>query len=66
MEYLPLNTTLIKISFRLARPYISRDDSEIYTTSKKETLENPIARDKLTSLPMVKATGWERTFAFFS
>lgn len=64
MEYLPLNTTLIKISFRLARPYISRDDSEIYTTSEERTLENPIARDKLTGLPMVKATGWKGHLRF--
>lgn len=63
-KHFPVNTTLIKISFRLARPYISRDDSEIYTTTGENPLENPIVRDKFTGFSMIKTTGWKGHLRF--
>src|SRR5690554_51316 len=62
LELLPLNIVLMKLSFKLDKPYISKDDSEIYSTFKGKSgvlLENPITRDKLTGFPMVRPTSWK-------
>lgn len=64
LDSLPLNSTLITISFKLAKAYISKDDSEIYSTEKGKLLENPITRDKLTGFPMVRSTSWKGHLRF--
>lgn len=63
LESLPPNSTLIKISFTLKKPYTSKDEGEFNVIDNK-IFENPIVRDKFTGLPMVKPTTWKGHLRF--
>jgi CRISPR-associated protein Cmr2 len=62
-QYCPPNSTLIKISFTLKKPYTSKDEGEFNVIDNK-IFENPIVRDKFTGLPMVKPTTWKGHLRF--
>ncbi len=53
ISYLPLFSFFIKFKFRLAKPYISRDDKEFYI------IDNPIKKDKVFGIPMISAGSWK-------
>ncbi|HHW20514.1 MAG TPA: hypothetical protein GXX27_05205 [Thermodesulfovibrio thiophilus] len=63
LESLPPNSTLIKISFTLKKPYTSKDEGE-FNVIDNRIFENPIVRDKFTGLPMVKPTTWKGHLRF--
>ena len=50
---LPLCSLVIRFSFRLHKPYLSRDDTAFYV------LDNPVRREKVFGLPMVAPTQWK-------
>jgi len=58
LQNLPQNSVLIKISFTLKKPYTSKDEGEFHIIADK-IFENPIVRDKLTGLPMVRPSTWK-------
>lgn len=58
------NSTLIKISFTLKKPYTSKDEEEFNVIDNDRIFENPIVRDKFTGLPMVKPTTWKGHLRF--
>jgi len=62
-QYLPQNSALMKISFTLKKPFMSKDDSEFHILNGK-ILENFIVRDKLTGLSMVKPSTWKGHLRF--
>lgn len=53
LSVLPPYTFYLKFNFTLAGPYISKDDNAFYI------IDNPILRDKVFRLPMVRPTGWK-------
>ncbi len=50
---LPRYSFVLKIPFKLAKPYISRDDKEFYI------IDNPIKKDKVFGIPMISAGSWK-------
>jgi CRISPR-associated protein Cmr2 len=50
---LPPGSFWLRFSFQLAKPYISRDDCSFYI------IDNPIVRDKVFQLPIVRPTNWK-------
>ena len=50
---LPFCSWFIQFTFTLAKPYISKDDNPFYI------IDNPIVRDKVFGLPMVRPTSWK-------
>jgi len=63
LKYLPKNSVLIKISFTLKKPYTSKDEGEFHIIDGR-IFENPIVRDKFTSLPMVRPSTWKGHLRF--
>lgn len=63
INYLHHGSVLIKISFELKKPYISKGEGEFHILNGRVT-ENPIVRDKLTGLPMVKPSTWKGHLRF--
>jgi Uncharacterized protein predicted to be involved in DNA repair (RAMP superfamily) len=53
LAYLPYASFFLQFTFKLAKPYISKDDNPFYI------IDNPIVRDKVFQLPMVRSTGWK-------
>ncbi|MCP4165889.1 MAG: hypothetical protein GY759_08340 [Chloroflexi bacterium] len=53
LTILPPYSFSLTFSFRLAQPYISKDDNPFYI------IDNPIVRDKVFRLPMVRPSGWK-------
>jgi len=53
LAYLPYASWFIQFTFALAKPYISKDDNPFYI------IDNPIVRDKVFRLPMVRSTSWK-------
>lgn len=53
LSILPPYTFYLKFNFALAKPYISKDDNAFYI------IDNPLLRDKVFRLPMVRPTGWK-------
>lgn len=43
----------LKINFILKKPFITKDDDEFYM------IENPICKDKVFKIPMIKASSWK-------
>ncbi|AZR74755.1 hypothetical protein BBF96_00160 [Anoxybacter fermentans] len=71
LKYLPQNSVLIKISFTLKKPYISKNEGEFHIVYVKEKdkkevkiFENPIVRDKFTGLSVVRPTAWKGHLRF--
>ena len=56
-ENLPSYATYIQIKFALKKPYLNKDD-EFYI------IVNPIVKDKVFKLPMVRATTWKGALRF--
>ncbi|MBW1928102.1 MAG: hypothetical protein JRJ13_02985 [Deltaproteobacteria bacterium] len=50
---LPPFSWFLQFTFTLTRPYISKDDNPFYI------IDNPIVRDKVFQLPMVRSTSWK-------
>jgi len=65
LKDLPENSTLIKISFTLKKPYTSRDEGEFHIIDDI-IFVNPIVRDKFTGLPMVRPSTWKGHLRFAS
>jgi len=53
LTYLPYASWFLQFTFTLAKPYISKDDNPFYI------IDNPIVRDKVFQLPMVRSTSWK-------
>jgi CRISPR-associated protein Cmr2 len=54
-DALPSYSVLIHFSFRLHKPYLSKDDTEFYV------IDNPVRKEKVFGLPMVAPTQWKGT-----
>jgi len=63
LQNLPENSTLIKISFTLKKPYTSKNEGEFRIIDGR-IFENPIVRDKFTGLPMVRPSTWKGHLRF--
>ena len=63
LQNLPENSTLIKISFTLKKPYTSKNEGEFCIIDGR-IFENPIVRDKFTDLPMVRPSTWKGHLRF--
>ncbi len=75
LHALPEGSWLLKVEFTLTKPFTSRSELEfrpweerVVDKKKGRTewfeIQNPIVRDHLTGLPMVKPTTWKGHFAF--
>ncbi|HXF70260.1 MAG TPA: RAMP superfamily CRISPR-associated protein [Thermoflexus sp.] len=53
LSILPAYSFTIRFTFTLAAPYISKDDNSFYI------IDNPIVRDRVFRLPMVRSTSWK-------
>jgi len=53
MDYLPDRSFFLQIHFKLASPFISRDDDAFYIC------DNPIRKDKVFKSPVVPASTWK-------
>jgi len=53
LNKLPYASWFIQFIFTLSKPYISKDDNPFYI------IDNPIVRDKVFRLPMVRSTSWK-------
>lgn len=53
LSVLPAYSFVIQLAFRLAQPYISRDEQDFYI------IDNPVRKDKIFSLPYVASTSWK-------
>lgn len=47
------NSIFFKICFKLAKPYISKDDEEFWPK------DNPVCKDKVFKVPLVRASSWK-------
>src|SRR5690606_1416260 len=50
---LPTYSCLVRFEFRLATPYVSRDERVFYFG------ENPVQRDRTLGLPIISGTSWK-------
>lgn len=75
LRALPDGSWLLEIQFRLARPFTSKAEGEFHpweqrvVDKRKGTtdwfeIQNPIVRDHLTGLPMVRPTTWKGHLSF--
>jgi len=55
---LPNHSVYLQIKFSLRKPFISKDDDEFYI------IDNPIVKDKVFKLPMVRSTTWKGALRF--
>lgn len=53
LHLLPPLSFYLQLTFTLAKPYLSRDDNAFYI------IDNPIVRDRVYGLPMVRPTAWK-------
>ncbi|MEM4390224.1 MAG: hypothetical protein QXG98_06245 [Candidatus Micrarchaeia archaeon] len=53
LTLLPPGSWFLQFIFTLAKPYISKDDNPFYI------IDNPIVRDKVFRLPMIRPTSWK-------
>lgn len=58
---LPDGSWAMLLGFKLLRPFTSASDDVLhpYDKKKEHELHNPLVRDQLTGLPIVKATAWK-------
>lgn len=63
LKNLPRKSVLIKISFTLKKPYLSKGEGEFHILNGR-IFENPIVRDKFTGLPMVRPSTWKGHLRF--
>lgn len=57
LSILPACSFTLSFTFTLAQPYISRDDNAFYI------VDNPIVRDKVFGLPLVRPSSWKGNLA---
>lgn len=50
---MPAFSFLLRVPFRLRKPYLSKDDATFHL------LDNPVRKEKIFQVPMVAATGWK-------
>lgn len=50
---LPLGSFLLRVDFRLVKPYLSRDDTDFYV------VDNSVRKEWVSRLPMIAATSWK-------
>ena len=55
---IPKYSIYLRIYFTLKKPHFSKDDDEFYI------IDNPIVKDKVFKLPMVRPTTWKGTLRF--
>jgi CRISPR-associated protein Cmr2 len=55
IECLPDGAAVLRFEMRLARPFMSKDDTSYYIC------DNPVRKDWVFHLPMMSATGWKGT-----
>jgi CRISPR-associated protein Cmr2 len=55
LRHLPFGSWLLKFTFQLEKPYISRDDAPFYI------IDNPVRKDKVYKIPMVSSAQWKGT-----
>ena len=55
---LPKYAIYLQIKFELKKPYLSKDDDNFYI------IDNPIVKDKVFKLPMVRSTTWKGALRF--
>ncbi len=53
LEYLPSLSFMLRILFKLRKPYLSKDDHTFHL------LDNPVRKDKVFQTPMVGSTSWK-------
>ncbi|RJX27665.1 MAG: hypothetical protein C4554_03875 [Dethiobacter sp.] len=53
MAYLPFYSFVIRFTFTLAKPYVSRDEQVFYI------IDNPVSKDKMFGLPHVIPSSWK-------
>ncbi|RLC90207.1 MAG: hypothetical protein DRI37_02030 [Chloroflexi bacterium] len=53
LTILPPYSFSLRFTFKLAQPYLSKDDNAFYI------VDNPIVRDKVLRLPLVRPSGWK-------
>jgi CRISPR-associated protein Cmr2 len=61
---MPDGSWLLRIEFRLKKPYASKAEGEFRPSEADHELQNPIVRDHLTGLPMVRPSTWKGHLAF--
>lgn len=52
-SHLPDLSFLLRVPFRLRKPYLSKDDGDFYL------LDNPVRKEKIFQAPMIAAPGWK-------
>jgi len=58
LNTMPSYSCQIQILFKLKKPYISKDDDNFYI------IDNPIVKDKVFKVPMVRSTTWKGALRF--
>jgi len=53
LSRLPVYSWFLRFRFKLATPYLSKDDAPFYV------IDNPVRKDKILRLPMVAPTSWK-------
>lgn len=53
VAHLPTLSFMLRLRFRLQKPYLSKDERDFYL------LDNPLRREKIFQMPVVAATGWK-------
>lgn len=61
---MPDGSWLLRIDFMLAKPYTSKAEGEFRPSDGEHELQNPIIRDHVTGLPMVRPTTWKGHLGF--
>lgn len=67
LEQLPRDSILVKIPFKLKKPYTSKDEGEFHVITNGNDIkifENPIVRDKFLGCPMVRPSTWKGHMRF--
>ena len=57
LSLLPTCSFTLRFTFTLAQPYLSKDDNPFYV------IDNPIVRDRLFGLPLVRPSSWKGNLA---
>ncbi len=64
LGWLPDGSWLLELEFSLAKPFTSKTEEEFHPYRNSHEIHNPIVRDHLTGLPMVKPTTWKGHLRF--
>lgn len=67
LRHLIQNSILTKISFKLRKPYTSKDEGEFHVIADRNdprVFQNPIVRDRFLGCPMVRPSTWKGHLRF--